>query len=95
MTNGKDNYRGSISSKLCLFSGYAGTVGTLYGLLIGLDVSGVKELGDKAQTVDKINDSLDQLLGGTATALLSSLLGLVGAFLALRPLTWLYQWATN
>ena len=72
-----------------------GLAGTLYGLLIGLDVSGVKELGDKAQTVDKINDSLDQLLGGTATALLSSLLGLVGAFLAARPLTWLYQWATE
>ena len=72
-----------------------GLAGTLYGLLIGLDVSGVKELGDKAQTVDKINDSLDQLLGGTATALLSSLLGLVGAFLAARPLTWLYQWATD
>ena len=35
-----------------------GLAGTLYGLLIGLDVSGVKELGDKAQTVDKINDSL-------------------------------------
>ena len=72
-----------------------GLAGTLYGLLIGLDVSGVKELGEKTQTVDKINDSLDQLLGGTATALLSSLLGLIGAFLAARPLTWIFQWATE
>jgi hypothetical protein len=72
-----------------------GLAGTLYGLFIGLDVSGVKELGDKDQQVDKINESLDQLLGGTATALLSSLLGLIGAFLAAKPLTWIFQWATE
>jgi predicted nucleic acid-binding Zn-ribbon protein len=72
-----------------------GLAGTLYGLLIGLDVSGVKALGEDGQTVDKIKESLDQLLGGTATALLSSLLGLVGAFLAAKPLTWLFQWATE
>lgn len=72
-----------------------GLAGTLYGLLIGLDVSGVKELGEKTQTVDKINDSLDQLLGGTATALLSSLLGLIGAFLAASPFAWIFKWATE
>jgi hypothetical protein len=72
-----------------------GLAGTLYGLLIGLDVSGVKALGEDGQTVDKIKESLDQLLGGTATALLSSLLGLVGAFLAAKPLTWLFQWTTE
>ena len=72
-----------------------GLAGTLYGLLIGLDVSGVKNLGEDGQTVDKIKDSLDQLLGGTATALLSSLLGLIGAFLAAKPLTWIFQWATE
>ena len=72
-----------------------GLAGTLYGLFIGLDVSGVKELGEDGQMVDKIKQSLDQLLGGTATALLSSLLGLVGAFLAAKPLSWLFQWATE
>ena len=72
-----------------------GLAGTLYGLFIGLDVSGVKELGEKDQQIGNINESLDQLLGGTATALLSSLLGLIGAFLAARPLTWIFQWATD
>ena len=72
-----------------------GLAGTLYGLFIGLDVSGVKELGEDGQMVDEIKQSLDQLLGGTATALLSSLLGLVGAFLAAKPLSWLFQWATE
>ncbi|MDA7823495.1 hypothetical protein N9A58_07915 [Opitutales bacterium] len=72
-----------------------GLAGTLYGLLIGLDVSGVKELGEGGQTVDKIKGSLDQLLGGTATALLSSLLGLIGAFLAAKPLSWCFHWATE
>ena len=72
-----------------------GLAGTLYGLFIGLDVSGVKELGEKEQQIGNINESLDQLLGGTATALLSSLLGLIGAFLAARPLTWIFQWATE
>jgi predicted nucleic acid-binding Zn-ribbon protein len=72
-----------------------GLAGTLYGLLIGLDVSGVKALGEDGQTVDKIKESLDQLLGGTATALLSSLLGLVGAFLAAKPFSWFFKWATE
>jgi hypothetical protein len=72
-----------------------GLAGTLYGLLIGLDVSGVKKLGENGQMVDKIKESLDQLLGGTATALLSSLIGLVGAFLAAKPFSWVFQWATE
>ena len=72
-----------------------GLAGTLYGLFIGLDVSGVKELGEKEQQIGNINESLDQLLGGTATALLSSLLGLIGAFSCCRPLTWIFQWATE
>ena len=72
-----------------------GLAGTLYGLLIGLDVSGVKKLGENGQMVDKIKESLDQLLGGTATALLSSLIGLVGAFLSAKPFSWVFQWATE
>ncbi len=70
-----------------------GLVGTLYGLLIGLDTSGVSQLGTQAPTPEQIQETLDRLLGGTATALLSSLLGLVGAFLAARPLTWVFYWA--
>lgn len=66
-----------------------GLAGTLYDLLIGLDVSGVSDLGGETISSEKIQQTFDQLLGGTATALLSSLLGLAGAFLAARPLTWL------
>jgi len=33
------------------------------------------------------------LLGGTSTALLSSLVGLLGAFLAAKPMTAVFQWA--
>ncbi|MDA1078960.1 MAG: hypothetical protein O2908_07900, partial [Verrucomicrobia bacterium] len=64
-----------------------GLAGTLYGLLIGLDVSGVKSIGDDADSPDRIKNALDQLLGGTSTALLSSLVGLLGAFLAAKPMT--------
>lgn len=70
-----------------------GLVGTLYGLLIGLDVSGVSKLGASVSSPETIQQTLDQLLDGTATALLSSLWGLVGAFAAARPLTWLFYWA--
>ena len=70
-----------------------GLVGTLYGLLIGLDVSGVKSIGDDADSPDRIKNALDQLLGGTSTALLSSLVGLLGAFLAAKPMTAVFQWA--
>jgi len=70
-----------------------GLAGTLYGLLIGLTISGVTELGARAASPGSIQEALDQLLDGTATALLSSLWGLVGAFVAARPLTWLFHWA--
>ena len=70
-----------------------GLAGTLYGLLIGLDVSGVKSIGDDADSPDRIKNALDQLLGGTSTALLSSLVGLLGAFLAAKPMTAVFQWA--
>jgi len=70
-----------------------GLVGTLYGLLIGLTISGVTDLGARAASPSAIQDALDQLLDGTATALLSSLWGLVGAFVAARPMTWLFHWA--
>jgi len=72
-----------------------GLAGTLYGLLIGLDVSGVSTLGGNAISPEKIQQTLDQLLGGTSTALLSSLLGLAGAFLAARPFTWLCHRAVH
>ena len=70
-----------------------GLAGTLYGLLIGLDVSGVKSIGDGADSPDRIKNALDQLLGGTSTALLSSLVGLLGAFLAAKPMTAFFHWA--
>ena len=68
-----------------------GLTGTLYGLLIGLSVSGVEDLASVTPSADSVRETVDRLLGGTATALLSSLLGLVGAFLAARPLTWLFR----
>lgn len=72
-----------------------GLTGTLYGLLIGLSVSGVEELGAVVPTAGSIQGTIDRLMGGTATALLSSLLGLVGAFLAARPLTWIFRRAAG
>jgi hypothetical protein len=72
-----------------------GLAGTLYGLLIGLDISGVSELAEKVPSADSIRSSLDRLLAGTATALLSSLVGLVGAFLAAKPLPWLFRSITG
>jgi len=72
-----------------------GLAGTLYGLLIGLDISGVSDLAEKAPSADSIRTSLDRLLAGTATALLSSLVGLIGAFLAAKPLPWLFRSITG
>ncbi|MDF3130565.1 hypothetical protein P0Y35_15260 [Kiritimatiellaeota bacterium B1221] len=72
-----------------------GLAGTLYGLLIGLDVSGVRSLETGEISAEHLQQTFDQLLGGTATALLSSLLGLAGAFLAARPLTWLCHRAVH
>lgn len=68
-----------------------GLAGTLYGLLIGLSVSGVSELGAQTPASASIQATIDRLMGGTATALLSSLLGLIGAFLAARPVPWIFR----
>ena len=67
-----------------------GLTGTLYGMYIGLDVSGVSQLAGQGPTADTIRQSLDRLLGGTATALLSSLVGLIGAFITARPVPWIF-----
>lgn len=72
-----------------------GLVGTLYGLMIGLDLSGVSALSDASLSQDAIRSSLNRLLGGTATALLSSLVGLLGAFVAARPMAWLFRCAAG
>ena len=72
-----------------------GLTGTLYGMYIGLDVSGVSELAGQTPTADSIRQSLDRLLGGTATALLSSLVGLIGAFITARPVPWLFGRVTG
>jgi hypothetical protein len=72
-----------------------GLTGTLYGMYIGLDVSGVSQLAGQAPTADSIRQSLDRLLGGTATALLSSLVGLIGAFITARPIPWLFGHVTG
>jgi hypothetical protein len=72
-----------------------GLTGTLYGLLIGLSSSGVDEIAAAAPSADNIRETVDRLLAGTATALLSSLLGLVGAFLASRPFTWIFRAAVG
>jgi hypothetical protein len=68
-----------------------GLVGTLYGLMIGLDLSGVSDLAGQPLSQDAIRRSLDRLLGGTATALLSSLVGILGAFVAARPMAWCFR----
>lgn len=68
-----------------------GLTGTLYGLLIGLSASGVDEIAVNIPSADNIRETVDRLLAGTATALLSSLLGLLGAFLAARPFTWIFR----
>lgn len=72
-----------------------GLTGTLYGMYIGLDVSGVSALAGQAPSADSIRQSLDRLLGGTATALLSSLVGLIGAFITARPVPWLFGRVTG
>jgi hypothetical protein len=68
-----------------------GLTGTLHGMLIGLDVSGVEGFAASAPSASAIRGSLDRLLAGTATALLSSLVGLIGAFLAAKPIPWLFR----
>ena len=72
-----------------------GLTGTLYGMMIGLDVSGVGDLASATPSQDMIRRSLDRLLGGTATALLSSLVGMIGAFLVAKPIPWLFRRAAG
>ncbi len=67
-----------------------GLTGTLYGLLIGLQSSGVEALASTGLKGEAVQDSVQRLLSGTATAVLSSLVGLIGAFIAARPLAWLF-----
>ena len=68
-----------------------GLFGTLYGLLIGLEVSGVEGFIAYRPTNNSISQSLTRLLAGAATAIWSSLLGLIGAFLAAQPIPWLFR----
>ncbi len=72
-----------------------GMVGTLYGMLIGLQDSGVSTLGASPLDQESVQRTLGRLIGGTATAILSSLVGIVGAFLAARPIPWLFRRVTG
>ncbi len=72
-----------------------GLTGTLYGLWIGLGVSGVSAMTESMPNAADLSSSLERLLDGTATALLSSLLGLIGAFLAAKPLSYIFEWAAG
>lgn len=68
-----------------------GLFGTLYGLLIGLQESGVEGFVSYRPEADSISQSLTRLLAGTATAIWSSLIGLAGAFVAAQPLPMLFR----
>ncbi len=68
-----------------------GLVGTLHGLWIGLRASGVAELGGAAPSPETIQAALDRLMSGTATAILSSLVGIIAAFFAAKPIPWLFR----
>lgn len=68
-----------------------GLTGTLYGLWIGLSVSGVTSLTQGMPDAEQLPVALDRLLDGTATALLSSLIGLVGAFMAAKPFPYIFE----
>jgi hypothetical protein len=68
-----------------------GLAGTLYGLLIGLDSSGLSALDSETSGAPEIRDTIDRLLDGTATALLSSLVGIVGAFIVVKPIPIIFQ----
>ncbi|MBT3193579.1 MAG: hypothetical protein HN341_13600 [Verrucomicrobia bacterium] len=67
-----------------------GLAGTLYGLMIGLQSSGVEAVAKSGLSSDAVQDSVQRLLSGTATAVLSSLVGLLGAFFAARPIAWIF-----
>jgi len=68
-----------------------GLAGTLYGLLIGLDSSGLSALDSETSGAPEIRETIDRLLDGTATALLSSLVGIVGAFIVVKPVPMIFQ----
>ena len=68
-----------------------GLVGTLYGMLIGLQSSGVASIGTAGPTTESVQVTLDRLIGGTATAILSSLVGIIAAFIVARPVPWLFR----
>ena len=68
-----------------------GLAGTLYGLLIGLDSSGLSALDSKTSGAPEIRETIDRLLDGTATALLSSLVGIIGAFIVVKPVPMIFQ----
>lgn len=72
-----------------------GLFGTLYGMMIGLSSSGVSGLAVSSPSSESIRVALDRLLSGTATALLSSIVGMIGAFLAAQPFPALYRWCTG
>ena len=72
-----------------------GLFGTLYGMMVGLSASGVAELQTAAPSAESIRVALDRLLSGTATALLSSIVGMIGAFLAAQPFPALYRWCSG
>jgi hypothetical protein len=68
-----------------------GLAGTLYGLLIGLDSSGLTSLDSNTSGASEIGETIDRLLDGTATALLSSLVGIIGAFIVVKPVPMIFQ----
>ena len=72
-----------------------GLVGTLYGMLIGLQTSGVASVGATSINQESVQVTLDRLIGGTATAILSSLVGIVAAFIVARPVPWLFRKLTG
>lgn len=72
-----------------------GLFGTLYGMMIGLSSSGVSGLAVSSPSSESIRVALDRLLSGTATALLSSIVGMIGAFLAAQPFPAIYRWCTG
>lgn len=81
-------------SQFVMFMVLLGLAGTLYGMLIGLQVSGIGEINEAGVAAGgSIVLSIKNLLAGISTAILSSLAGLIGAFIAASPLTRIFYWA--
>lgn len=80
-------------SQFVLFMVLLGLAGTLYGMLIGLQVSGVAAMAEGEVAGGDIVLSIKNLLNGISTAILSSLAGLVAAFIAASPVTRIFYWA--